>query len=97
MDKHKLGPLGEKLAREHLKKHGYKIIKKNYQQTCGEIDIICRKKQELIFVEVKSGQTPSKFGSPLEKITPNKLKTIEHTAQIFLIKKKIPTKPRLEN
>ena len=48
------GTLGEKLAAAYLKRNGYKILKKNYKNKLGEIDIIARDGEEIVFVEVKS-------------------------------------------
>ena len=54
----KTGEKGEKLAARFLEKKGYTIIAKNFQTRFGEIDIICRNKEYLVFAEVKtrSGQ-----------------------------------------
>ena len=48
------GILGEKLARDFLKKRGYRIIETNYRCRYGEIDIIARHKGYLIFIEVRT-------------------------------------------
>lgn len=48
------GSLGEKLAAEYLKKQHYKILKKNYKNKLGEIDLIARDGEEVVFIEVKT-------------------------------------------
>ncbi|MEX2368899.1 MAG: YraN family protein [Candidatus Paceibacterota bacterium] len=48
-----VGQLGESVAVNFLKEKGYEIIERNFQRSCGELDIIARK-EELVFVEVKS-------------------------------------------
>ena len=48
------GDEGEKVAAAFLSKHGYEIIYQNYQIRRGEIDIICRKDDVIIFTEIKS-------------------------------------------
>lgn len=48
------GALGEKFAAGYLKKQGYKILKKNYKNKLGEIDLIARDGEEIVFVEVKA-------------------------------------------
>ncbi len=50
----KTGEKGEKIAARFLEKKGYTIIAKNFQTRFGEIDIICRNKQYLVFAEVKT-------------------------------------------
>ena len=47
------GNTGEKIARKFLRSIGYKIIATNYECNRGEIDIIARDRNILVFVEVK--------------------------------------------
>jgi putative endonuclease len=62
------GASGEKLACKFLRKHGYKVLYRNFRgRTGGEIDIICRDADTLVFVEVKTRSTED-FGRPLEAI-----------------------------
>ena len=68
MNRKELGIKGEKLARDFLKKKGYKIIDTNFRCREGEIDIIARKKDYLVFVEVRT-KTGDSFGSPEESVT----------------------------
>lgn len=80
-----LGTKGEILAEKFLKKQGYKILKKNYTNFIGEIDIICFDKQsgERVFVEVKT-RASTLFGYPCEAVTPFKQKKIRDCATIYL-------------
>jgi putative endonuclease len=48
------GELGEQAARKHLKRHGLKFLTANFRTPRGEIDLICRDKDCLVFVEVKT-------------------------------------------
>ena len=73
------GILGEKLARDFLKKHGYRILETNYRCPRGEIDIIARQKDTLAFIEVRT-KTSLEFGSPEESITPTKKARMKATA-----------------
>jgi putative endonuclease len=68
MKRKELGDVGEKLARDFLKKKGYKVRETNFRCREGEIDIIAQKKDCLIFVEVRT-KTSSGFGSPEESVT----------------------------
>ena len=68
MKRRDVGILGEKLAQDFLKKRGYRILETNYRCPEGEIDIVARYKDFLVFVEVRT-KTSLKFGSPEESIT----------------------------
>ena len=68
MKRKELGNTGEKLARDFLKKKGYKIRETNFCCREGEIDIVTEKKGCLVFVEVRT-KTGSIFGSPEESVT----------------------------
>ncbi|MGB9498483.1 MAG: YraN family protein [Dissulfuribacterales bacterium] len=81
----KFGKFGENLAARHLKKLGYKIICKNYRTKLGEIDIIAKQDDTIVFVEVKSRRT-STFGSPKYSITLKKQQQISKTALYYLKK-----------
>lgn len=73
------GILGEKLARDFLKKRGYRIRETNYRCPEGEIDIVARHKDFLVFIEVRT-KTSLEFGSPEESITPAKKARMRTTA-----------------
>ena len=79
MKRRDTGILGEKLARDFLKKRGYHIIETNYRCPHGEIDIIAKHKDSLVFIEVRAKRSPE-FGSPEESITPAKREKIRATA-----------------
>jgi putative endonuclease len=79
MKRRETGILGEKLARELLKKRGYKIIETNYRCPHGEIDIVARKKDTIVFIEVRTKKSLD-FGSPEESITPVKKERMRNTA-----------------
>jgi len=66
-----VGRRGEELARGLLKQRGYKIIDTNVRGHFGEIDIVARKRDCHVFVEVRT-RTGDAFGTPEESITPRK-------------------------
>jgi len=82
MKRRETGILGEKLAREFLKKRGYRIIETNYCCPEGEIDIIARHKDSLVFIEVRT-KTSVEFGSPEESITPAKKERLRTVAMRY--------------
>ena len=85
-----IGSFGEALARDYLISKGYKILNMNFRNKFGEIDIICKKNNLLIFCEIKSRYSNS-FGSPIESITCYKQKQIIKLSELYLISKKYYT------
>jgi len=79
MKRRNTGILGEKLAGDFLKKRGYKVLDTNYRCPRGEIDIIAKHKDFLVFIEVRS-KTSLEFGTPEESITPTKKERLRNTA-----------------
>ncbi|MDA1108574.1 MAG: YraN family protein [Nitrospinae bacterium] len=79
------GKKGEQAAASFLKKQGYRILKKNFSVSSGEIDLIAEHKDVLVFIEVKS-RTDHSFGHPSMAVTRAKQKKIVQTAQVFLMK-----------
>ena len=80
-----IGSFGEALARDYLISKGYKILNMNFRNKFGEIDIICKKNNLLIFCEIKSRYSNS-FGFPIESITCYKQK------QIIILSEYLPSK-----
>lgn len=62
-----LGLEGENRAAEFIKNLGYRVIEKNFRSHFGEIDIIARHDEYLVFIEVKLRRT-TKYGSPQEAV-----------------------------
>ena len=79
MNRRDTGILGEKLARDFLKKHGYHILDTNYRCPHGEIDIIARHGDVLVFTEVRAKRS-LEFGSPEESVTAAKKEHLRATA-----------------
>ncbi len=77
------GKKGEEIAARYLQSRGYNIIKMNVRYKRGEIDIVAREKNELVFVEVKSRSTRT-FGWPEEGVTPRKRMRMRLSAGLFL-------------
>jgi len=76
------GKYGENLAIEYLKRHGYKIIDRNFRIRGGEIDIIALEKSTLVFIEVKT-RTSLRFGYPQEAVTKSKIYFLERAAKFY--------------
>lgn len=73
----------EKLAARYLTAKGLKLISMNYQNKLGEIDLIMRTPQELVFVEVRYRRS-SNFGSAVESVDRRKQRKLWRTAQCYL-------------
>lgn len=85
MDRKKIGKDAENLAYRYLERAGLKTISKNYNCRGGEIDLICRHDNTLVFVEVRLRSNPH-FGGAAESVTPSKQKRIIHAARHFLMR-----------
>lgn len=81
--KQHIGRQGENIASNFLRKLGHKIIGRNYRTKCGEIDIIARDKETLVFVEVKT-RSDVEMGYPELNITPSKLQNFRSSVQIYV-------------
>jgi len=79
----KLGQRGEDLAASYLQKQGYKIIQRNYKTMIGEIDIIARDGDDLVFIEVKTRES-LEYGHPFESVNKNKRRKIANVAMLYL-------------
>jgi putative endonuclease len=82
MKRRETGIRGESLACEFLGKNGYSIIEKNYRCPGGEVDIVARQKDYLVFVEVRTKRSRW-FGSPEESITPIKMERLRNIAAYY--------------
>src|ERR1051325_6924403 len=78
------GARGEKLACRYLRRNGYKILFRNFRgHSGGEIDIVCRDRDTLVFVEVKT-RTREDFGRPLEAVKRQKQRQISRGGLAWL-------------
>ena len=82
MKRRDTGILGEKLAKDFLKNKGYHVIETNFRCPQGEIDIVARDKDCLVFIEVRTKKSLS-FGTPEESITPAKMERLRAIAEHY--------------
>jgi putative endonuclease len=82
------GKEGEKIAAAYLKKNGYRIIEINFRCPIGEIDIIAKEKDDLVFVEVKTRKS-IELGYPEQAVGIKKQKKMSQLALWYLQKRKI--------
>jgi len=83
-----LGKQGEDRAAAWLTEQGYEILARNYRYGKGEVDIIARDGEELVFIEVKT-RTNEEYGHPIYALTPSKQKQIIKIARSFLYERDI--------
>lgn len=77
------GNLAEDLAAKALSEKGFEILERNFSNRFGEIDIIAKDKDVLVFVEVKA-KTGIVYGRPEDMITPSKLSKIRHMGTLYM-------------
>lgn len=75
----------EDLAEKYLKGCGYRIITRNFYSRGGEIDIVARDGDELVFIEVK-GKRNNNFGLPQEMVTRRKIRNLMSAALCYMQK-----------
>lgn len=77
-----LGQMGENLAAYALEQRGFKVLAKNVYTRFGEIDLIVKKNNHVLFVEVKT-RTNRAYGFPEEAINDKKRLHLTRSAQIL--------------
>jgi len=82
------GQLGEDVASAFLRDKGYEIIERNWRIGEGEIDIIAKTAQTIVFVEVKTAYS-DKFGDPLEWVNSAKQRQIGKMAAVWIERHKV--------
>ena len=78
-----IGRAGEEAAVRYLEQQGYTILERNFRLRTGEVDIIARDREYLVFIEVKT-RTNNAFGSPFEAVDQSKQQRIARTALAYL-------------
>lgn len=82
-DKIKRGAEGENLAAEFLRNKGWEVVAQNYRYGRGEIDLIIRRENWTIFVEVKT-RSSSEYGEPEEFVDERKARMIYDAAEEYI-------------
>lgn len=86
--KRTIGKKAEVIAKQYLLSNSYQVIDQNYYERVGEIDIICMKRGEYHFVEVKSRSILNNYSQvyPEEVVDDQKVHKMEATAKTYLVK-----------
>lgn len=82
--RHRLGRTGEDLALAHMERLGYKLVARNHRTRFGEIDLIVRGANALVFVEVKTRRANSAGRSPWEALDDRKRRQVRAMAVAYL-------------
>lgn len=86
-----LGKRGENFAKTYLQGQGYRIVESNFTTPAGEIDMIARDGETLVFVEVKTRES-LRYGHPFESVTIRKRRKMA-SAALFYLKRFNPLPP----
>lgn len=78
-----MGNTSEDIALAYLQEQGYQLVVRNFRCKTGEIDLILKKEQYLVFVEVRS-RTGRDYGEPSESVNRKKQDKVRKTAQYYL-------------
>lgn len=79
----RVGRWGEAVAAHFLEQRGYTILAQNVRTSHGEVDLIARQQDELVFIEVKT-RTNTQFGLPEEAVDARKLEHVFRAAEAYL-------------
>ncbi len=82
----RLGNWGERVARNFLVDKGYKVLETGFRSAWGEVDIVARDGDELVFVEVRTRRGTA-LGTPQESVTRAKAGRLIATAQSYMEEK----------
>lgn len=90
-DRLKIGRSGEESAERFLRGKGMQVVERNYRCPHGEIDLIMRDGETLVFVEVRRRASTS-YGTPAETVSIAKQRKLTAAAQHFLLSQKISSR-----
>ena len=100
-NRHRVGQLGEGVARRYLEKHGYTVVGTNVRNKAGELDIVTQKESTLVFIEVKTvrAQLPDMHINqfdPRENLHKHKIAKLEKTIKVYLFEHHVEGDWRLD-
>lgn len=90
-----IGRIGEEKVADYLKAKGYIILKRNYKDRYGEVDIIAQNEENIVFVEVKT-RNKNAIVSGFEAVDLKKQRLIKNEAIMFTKRYKTQLSPRID-
>lgn len=90
-----IGAWGERQAEKYLKKQGYRLVERNFSCRFGEIDLIVKNREALVFVEVKLRKSDS-FARAAEFVDWRKQNRLRTTAELWLSLHETGLQPRFD-
>jgi len=78
-----IGNLGEAIASDFLQAKGYKYLDQHFTTPFGELDLVMKELDTIVFVEVKT-RTSETFGLPEASVTPEKIQKLQKTGLLWL-------------
>jgi putative endonuclease len=78
----RLGASGERAAEDHLRRHGFQVLERNYRTRWGELDLVCFDGETIVFCEVKARRTGS--GRPWDALGARKRAQVRRIAARWL-------------
>lgn len=91
-EKHETGKIGEDIVAKYLEQIGYEILQRNFECKIGEIDIIAKDKDEIVFIEVKT-RASALYGLPKDAVDQTKKKHIYRSAEFYIYIKHLENQP----
>lgn len=95
MQKDELGKEGEEVALQTLLKKGYQLVERNYRIDRGEIDLIFKDKNEIVFCEVKT-RSNEYLGEPWRQVGFSKQRQLIKTANAYIRKMDVYDEARFD-
>lgn len=89
---HELGRIGENIIADYITKLGYKVVERDFECNQGEIDIVAKDKEELVFIEVKT-RTDISYGEASEAVTDTKKRHLINSIKYYIYKQKLENQP----
>ena len=84
MSKRQIGQQGEAIAAEALVNAGYELLTRNWRCSTGELDLVARHRDDIVFVEVRTRSGSEGIDAAIESITPRKITRLINLAGLYL-------------